>query len=92
MNKTLLTFALGCVIVTATAGTAPAADTEKVARTPEELQAALDPCGDYTTSKIVYPWERELQKDTAVRAVLREQATGIGYGVEPLGGCLNWPW
>lgn len=31
MNKTLLTFALGCVIATATAGTAPAADTEKVA-------------------------------------------------------------
>ena len=61
MNKTLLTFALGCVIATATAGTAPAADTEKVARTPEELQAALDPCGDYTTSKIVYPWDRELQ-------------------------------
>lgn len=92
MNKTLMTLALGMAMATATAATALAADSEKVARTPAELQAALDPCGDFTRSKIVYPWEKELQQDTAARAVLREQATGVEYGVEPLGGCLNWPW
>lgn len=92
MKKTLLNFALGCVMATTAAGTALAVDAETVARTPEELQAALDPCDDFATSKVVYPWERELQKDTAARAALREQATGIGYGIEPLGGCLNWPW
>lgn len=92
MNKKIAVLAFGVIVATATAGTALAAELEKVARTPAELQAALDPCGNFNRSGMVYPWERELQKDTAASAILREQATGIEYGVQPLGGCLNWPW
>lgn len=92
MNKKIATLAFGVIVATAMAGTALAAEREKVARTPAELQAALDPCGNFNRTGIVYPWERELQKDTAASAILREQATGIEYGVQPLGGCLNWPW
>lgn len=92
MNKKIATLAFGVIVATATADTALAAEREKVARTPAELQAALDPCGNFHRTGIVYSWERELQKDTAASAILREQATGIEYGVQPLGGCLNWPW